>query len=287
MKRRYPNTVDRIIRGKVLGISVGVGTATLLAFFNTTSGITGLKYFVVSAIVVIVVGLIAAYIGGRLTDIPSTIVEGIDRDGKYKIHYDSEANLRESCEITREIFGRDYIAPEVAEQWRLKNPTAFVSLVNEHGHICCGFGTFALEHSCFDEFIKGRLSESDLTSDDIMGPAETKNCNRLYISGVFVRDPKTAVGQKRALPLLWGLLEYHRRRFGLRKERDLYALAVTKEGEQLLKKFNFSIASSKDKRKDRHDLYHRRMNRQAWNEILQKVGNWSATCEISLPDLVQ
>ena len=104
--------------------------------------------------------------------------------------------------------------------------------------------------------------------------------NRLYVSGVVVQDAGTVRGAKRARVMLWALLDYYRRRFGLRKERLLFGLAVTEDSERLMKNLGFQLASPGDGRLDKCNLYEFRMNKTEWQRILAKVGDLSSMCTV-------
>ena len=78
--------------------------------------------------------------------------------------------------------------------------------------------------------------------------------------------------------MLWALLEYYRHRFGLKNTRTLFGFAVTKESEELLKTFQFTLASEHSARRDNCNLYDLRMSKSAWDKISARVANLSSIC---------
>jgi hypothetical protein len=55
--------------------------------------------------------------------------------------------------------------------------------------------------------------------------------------------------------MIGSMLQFIKRRFGLRPSRTLYALAVTEEGERLVQGTGFKLETRKADRRDEHNLY--------------------------------
>jgi hypothetical protein len=228
------------------------------------------------------VGLLATYVRGRITLLPDSLVDEMNSEGKYVFRFCSEENLREACEMTRPFYGHEYVEPETAVRWLRKNPKAFIEMVNEAGELCACFGILALTDSFIEQFIKGRLSDTQLEADDICSEAETKKCKRLYISGVIVRDHKTHKGHKRANVMIWAMLKYTEMIYGLRRKRQLFAVAVTKESERLMKGLGFQLACEGANRKDECNLYSYVLSKESWDHMISQVGDWSKLCKFEL-----
>lgn len=226
------------------------------------------------------IGLAAAYLRGRMKLLPDAIVDEMSADVHYVCRYPSAEGLAEACEMTRPYYGHEYVSAQVAEQWRRKNPKAFVEVVNEQHVLCATFGVLGLTESFFDQYLRGRLTDSELTSDDILSESGTKRAPRLYISGVVVRDPEKYCGHKRTRVMLWCMLGYLRTLLGRRRAVNLYALSVTAESERLLTGMGFRIHSHRSQRKDRCDLYFLELTRQGLEEMEARVGDLSAMCTV-------
>jgi len=186
------------------------------------------------------------------------------------------SELREANTLATSFYGRDAIADELVEQWRLRNSNMYACVLNSENEVESSFSVMPLRDSFLDQFIAGKIVEAQITADDIIPVSESRRASRLYIGGVVVRDPKSTRGQMRTGAMLWAMLVYLRKVYGLRRERTLYALAATKEGERLLKHLHFSLVSAASHRTDHHGLYSLVLDRES-----------AATMEHSIPDYHQ
>ncbi len=80
--------------------------------------------------------------------------------------------------------------------------------------------------------------------------------------------------------MLWVILYYLKKIYGLRKSHTLYASAVTKDSEILLKNLGFTMISFAKGRTDRYDLYSYELIRETWDKLVHKVGDYSLMCDI-------
>jgi hypothetical protein len=212
--------------------------------------------------------------------IPDSLIDEMSSDGSYSCEFCSGPKLREACDMTKPYYGNEYVSADIAEQWRMKNPKAFVQITNSTGELCACFGILALRDSFMNEYIRGNVADTQLRGDDILSFAESKKCKSLYISGIVVRDPSKHAGHKRACVMIWVMLHYMKRVFGLKQEREMFAVAVTKESERLMKHFNFTMVGNGHQRKDRHDMYCLTLSKSAWDKMMMKVSDYSAMCKI-------
>lgn len=274
MKRRMPTFVDRIKRGWKTGLAVLLPVIAVTSWVTSSIGLSGWLVFVVGTFVSLAVAIIAALVHGKLVYIPPIIVDVIGCDGEYTCDYAMPQRLSEACELSRPYYGSEYVNATVVEQWRLKNSTAFVQIVNAENQLCACFGIVGLADSAFEEFIRGRIMDTEFDSRDILNTETTRTADRLYISGVVVREPEIMRGQRRALVMFWCMLSYYKREFGVRKQRAIYALAVSDAGENILKVTGFQIASRAQERRDKKNLYKLVMTRHKWNDLAGKFGDW-------------
>ena len=227
------------------------------------------------------VGILWAWKQGESSPLlPVPFVDELREEPEFRAGYCTREELRQACEMTRESYGDQYISADVAEQWRLRDRKAFVAIANEAGELCACFGLLALERSFADVFLAGQCAETTMRSNDVKGPDAAERSDRLYVSGVVVRGAGTIRGAKRARVMLWALLDYYRRRFGLRRERVLFGLAVTEDSERMMRNLGFRLACARDARVDQCNLYEFKMDKAEWERVLAKVGDLSSMCTV-------
>ena len=139
------------------------------------------------------------------------LVEEVGSDGAYRCKPVTSENLRLACELTRPYYGHEFVRHEIAEQWRVANEEAFECVTNKEGDLCAAFGILPLKDSFMDLFLDGRIEDPQLQAKDILPPGNVRQCKRLYISGVVVRDPTKMIGNKRARVMLWAMLMHLKR----------------------------------------------------------------------------
>jgi hypothetical protein len=235
---------------------------------------------VVVPICCILLGIVIAWICGSIKMLPDAFVDEVGSDAPFKSVLAISDSLREACELTRPHYGREFVGHELAEQWRLANPRAFECIFNRRNELCASFGLLPPSNSFMDLFVDGRIKDLQLKEKDILAGAAAKKCGRLYISGVVVRDPEKMPGHKRARVMLWVMLQHLKREYGLKKRRELYAIAVTKESETLMRNLKFELAANGKNREDKCPLYRYELTRETWNNLLQEVGDCSGICTI-------
>ena len=254
------------LAGAVIGALSATGT--VLPMFAIES--TGIACLTLSAIVTLV--------RGKLKHLPDQVIDDGSSDGGYIAEFCSQADLSEANGLTRPYYRHEYVTDQVAESWRRKNEKGFVAIRNKSGELCASFGILALERSFMDQFIKGRLRDNNLEPDDVMDLTESRRSERLYISGVVVRNADCVIGNKRACVMVWAMIAYIQSMYGSKKRRTVYALAVSKESENLLKGLGFTIASPASSREDRLNLYSLEITRANAERILSLVGDYSKMC---------
>jgi hypothetical protein len=258
--------------------AIGISGA-VITFIAATQMRVPWKIIFLVGLLCFLFGILVTYIRGRITLLPDSLVDEMNSEGQYVCRFCSEEKLREACEMTRPFYGHEYVEPETAVRWLRKNPKAFIEMVNDRGELCACFGILAITDSFMDQFIKGRLSDTQLEPDDICGEHESMKCKRLYISGVIVRDHTTHKGHKRANVMIWAMLTYAKKLYGLRRRRELFAVAVTKESERLMKGLGFHLACESRVRKDECNLYTYGLTKETWDHMISRVGDWSKLCE--------
>ncbi|MHA2367017.1 MAG: hypothetical protein ACXAC7_23895 [Candidatus Hodarchaeales archaeon] len=282
--REKPKLIRRLSKGLKFGLN------TLLILFTLATGIIGtlaitgtvftLNFIVYVAISILIISIIVTFFKGQLEHLPDQIIFDDKIDKEYTATYCTVETLAQANSITKPYYGHEYISNEKAEGWRQKSPNSFIHILNKKGKLCASFGIIIVENSFFSQFIKGRLTDNELEPDDILNDESIKKSNNLYISGVVVKNPDTAIGKRRAVVMVWAMLKYLQHLYGLRKERNIYALAVSKSSENLLNKSGFKVISEASERKDKLNLYHLKFCRDSFNNILTRIGNCSSFCQL-------
>ncbi len=275
IKRIAPNILLRIHNGLAFGFSAFVVLAGLFFAINPPQQNSFWVDKIQTIGIIALIGLFVAYFRGKQKLLPDIMIEELSAENNYSVSFCSQKELREADELTRPLFGKDFISSDQIEQWRLRNEKGFVQISNADGILCACFVILGLEHSFLDQFIAGRVTEHDIDSSVILPFDSMKKEDRIYISGVVVRDPGSYMGAKRARIMFWVMLEYIKMVFGLRKTRTFYGIGLTKESEKLLKTLGFQICCSKTNRKDNSNLYRINLDKKTWTTQLARVGDLS------------
>lgn len=278
-----PTAWARIHNGSSVGIAVMVFFCTVFGFIFTLYKPFQLDLLEIVAVFLAIafLGAISAYFKGHLSFIPPVVIDELSKERHYELSFCDQNSLREADEMTIPYFGNDFIPCEQIEKWRLKNYKGFIHIKNNDGLLCACFVILGLEHTFFEQFIAGRLTEHDIDEKVILDFEDMKKESRIYISGVVVRDPSSYMGAKRARIMLWGMLQYIKDTFGLRKNREFYAVALTRESETLLRNLGFSVSQEKSRRKDNCNLYKITLDKSCWDKLLARIGDMSSMADIN------
>jgi len=284
IKRIKSNFFVRICKGLAFGVATIVGLSTIGGLvFTLYSPQNFYWYYKISSLVIILfIGLSVAYMRGKQKLLPSTFIDELSGENSYSVIFCSREGLREADEMTQPYYGTGFIPFDQIEQWRLQNEKGFIQINNSQGFLCACFVILGLERSFFDQFIAGRVTEHEIDSSVILSYEDMKKEDRIYISGVVVREPGGYLGAKRTRIMLWTMLEYIKQVFALRKTRVLYAVGLTKESEKLLHAMEFKICSSRENRRDHSNLYKIDLDKQTWQRMLAKIGDFSKMVSIGI-----
>jgi len=274
--------MNRMRAGLPAGVAVFLALATVEALALTTGIVPARKLYGIPIVVVaLLVSLIVAYVRGRQKALSLVVCSELDSESKYFCRRCSEANLREATGIVQPIFGRDSIDAAVVEQWRLGNPQGFMEIVNEENVLVGCFVVVGLESSLMRQFKEGTVAESAILGRHVLPMSRTKRLTDIYISGVMVRDSSDYLGAKRTRVLIWCMLKYLKHHFGVSSKKKLYALALNRESERMLKSLKFRVYSKSSSRVDKHNLYMIDYTKDQWEEVSRRLGDLSAMCKIS------
>lgn len=274
----------RMRAGRAAGWAAGgtvFGTAGVIVTIITSMGEkVPWQFWAIAGPLIAISGLLLAYVRGHSELIPSTIVQEIDSDTRYTATYCTQQTLKEACDLTLPYYTSEYVSGEVAEQWRLINPKSFVAIHNAHGELCASFGVMALAPTFLTQFIDGKVTDLQLASADILPASMLKKSPSLYLSGVVVDQPDKFIGHRRTRVMVWCILKYLKSVCTLRNPRTLYALAVTKNSERLLKRLGFKVCCNAKARKDGFNFYELEFTQQRWASMLENYEDYSLLCDI-------
>jgi hypothetical protein len=200
--------------------------------------------------------------------------------GKKILRCPSDLNLtRESVKLARYEFGRNTLPLSQYEPLRAKNPYILICLTERDGEFLGYFDVFPLKTNFAELFLQGRVSEKDLTHEDILDGQEMRRCKYVYIAGLAVCDSERQIGQANAAILIWGLLKYLEHFYSLSKACVL-ASAATGDGENLLQSFNIPLICGSDTRADGQKMYGLYLSRDVIAERIACVPDYSLLCSI-------
>ena len=221
------------------------------------------------------ISVVVLIIKSRPEHLPDIVTDEKNNDGLYGVTFCDEATLQEANALTKPYYKKEYVSDDVAENWRKKNPKGFISIRNNEQDLCAAFGIIAMEKSFWTQFVKGRLIDNELEPDDILDFEQSKKASELYISGVVVRDSEITQGKRRAGVMVWVMIVYLKKMYGTRRQRTIYALAVSETSERMLKRCGFSVKCPGNRRKDGLNLYSLQLDSDGIKQLEERIGDWS------------
>jgi hypothetical protein len=226
--------------------------------------------------------LLAAFHHNRKPELPAEAMEPLVKPyGKFILCCPCNSKLSLSAnQIATKHYGSEGIPFERYEQWRLKNKQILVCLLDDSREVVGYFDILPLRSSFVDAFLSGRVVESQIGPDDILAPQHGTRCQRLYLGGIAVYDPRSHKGKRHADMLVWGLLKYIRYYYSLNRDRKLYAVASSAAGERLLKNFGFTVSCPSSARLDSHNMYALTLTDEILSEALRSRPDFSTLCAV-------
>ncbi len=167
------------------------------------------------------------------------------------------------------------------EQWLIRNENIFVCLFDHTREVRGYFDVFPLREDFMSLFVEGVVGEQDIRREHLLIPSEARTTQRLYLGGLAVRDWHRFEGKRCAAILLWGLIKYFDQFFPSPPNRTLYAHAVTKQGEDLLKRFRFQLVSEPANRKEPYRLYAADVDQQFRNVVRSNIPDYAGMVTLS------
>jgi hypothetical protein len=256
----------------------GAGFATVTGVTSAVVALTPVKVtFTMSAIALTIAAASSWYWAYRRTkprhlpapdELPLKAVGRLQWPG-------TGALARQANAMAASFYGREAIPFDRYELWRLTNPNILVCLTDETNEVVGYFDVLPLKHEAMEMFIQGRLLESEFQHQDLYAADAMDQCHRLYLAGIAVRHPEHHADKRNAAILVWALVKYLEHFYGRDgHERELFALASTKEGEDLIRGFPFEVARPAEAREDHHNLYRLRISNGTLRQVLTVMPDW-------------
>lgn len=190
----------------------------------------------------------------------------------------SSGTAQQAGRLAQECYGTDYtISATTFDAIRLKNPDVLAALVNEEGRFLGYFDVIPLKDAFAQLFIEGRVTENQLRHDDVCAVSELTHCKYLFVSGLAVWSPESFNGRRNASMLVWALLRYLEHYYGSIQPL-IFAVAATKEGDDLLRRFKLKLTTDAANRPDNSRLYSVRLNDYEITRRLACLPDWCGLC---------
>lgn len=266
----------------ILGTSVAIvgSVSAALGIIDVHFGVLG------AAILAVVILALSGIFHFRGLAMPQVAVDDIiapneDSYSPLTLHCPCDIKLAyEASRLAEDCYsGTTTIESTIFEQLRVKNPLVLSCLTDRHGHFVGYFDVIPLYEAFAQSLVQGRLTESQISHEDVLPPEQMKSCKYLFISGIAVREPNTYAGRRSANILVWALLRYLERHYG-QSNALVFALAATPEGDELLQRFKLRPAPGNAGRTDRYKLYSIKLRQSEIAQRLACLPNWERLCEL-------
>lgn len=175
------------------------------------------------------------------------------------------------------------IEASIYEQLRVKNPLILSCLTDRRGRFVGYFDVIPLSEPFAQSLIHGQTTESHISHEDVLSPQQMKSCKYLFLSGIAVHAPDTYAGRRNASILVWALLQYLKQHYR-HSDAIVFALAATREGDELLQRFKLRLAPGNTFRADHYKLYSIGISEDEIARRLACMPNWGQLCRLPWTD---
>ncbi len=275
--------VIRSLRRKDFAIKFWGTFLTVLALPSALLTILGAHWSVLSTSFLVLVALFFSVFvhRHRLAKMHLPLNSDLFSTDKTYVHCPCDLNLADAAkQLAHDSYPIDRsIAPDRFEQLRVKNSVILACLTAPDGELLGYFDVIPLREHFALLFLKGAVTEMQITHEDVLGRREMRSCKYLFISGLAVRNPENQDGSVSASILVWAIMRYLQH-FYSAAEPMVFALASSSAGDSLLRKFKFEIGCAAEGRIDRYKLYKLQLTRTALLNRLECVPDWSMSCSL-------
>lgn len=186
---------------------------------------------------------------------------------------------RRAAKLAGYEFGRNTISTSNYEPLRAKNRYILSCLIGAKGDFLGYFDVFPLKKNFAELFLQGRVSERDLTHENIYSGREMRRSKYLYIAGIAACDSDSQAGSVNATILIWGLLKYLDYFFG-HSEAYIFASAASSDGERVLQSLKIPLICEAATRNDKQRVYGVRLSPERIADRLASVPDYTLLCSL-------
>jgi hypothetical protein len=274
-----------LIREKEFVLGLAATFAAILGVASAILSITGIQFQIGIALFVIAVAMVVAILFHfRGLASPQVAVDDVlfsDNLDSLLTHLHCPCDLSLSNEakgLARQCYAASVtIGPDLYEQLRAKNPYILACLTDRRGKFLGYFDAIPIRESFGETFLRGAVTEMQITHEDVLPPDKMHHCKYLFIAGLAVHNPNTYAGRRHANILVWALLKYLAHFYGSAKPLS-FAVAATKEGDHLLHRFGVNLQAEAANRVDGYRLYSLMLTREEIAKRLAYLPDWQLLC---------
>jgi len=161
-------------------------------------------------------------------------------------HFASEAN-----KWAHRTFGNLTISYLDYKNWRARNPRIFVAMVGPEQRLYGYFDIFPLTQDIGQAILGGKKAEADITCNDILPPAQMRECRYVYIASIEC-CVTNEVAEYRLVTCLANRLF---KLYPPQRARTYLAFDATADGRRLLKRNGFTCIQDKSTGACKQNLY--------------------------------
>lgn len=248
----------------IFSTTIGFGASIILFIpevsLNTTySKIIALLFCIILSVVITLITKPVKYVIENFN--VDDLVLDINTSTKILFPY-QEKYLKPINIIANSYYGDRNPDLTILKQWYGRNPYTLITLVDKYNTILGYYDILPLEDNFAKDFIAGRVTEEDIRSRHILTPKQMRNAKYLYFAGVAIKDYTKQRNKIYSGQLIYSAYIYLNNFYDLDREIIMFAIAATNCGEKLLKGLDYSLESSRHNRKDKTDLYLKKVTKQ-------------------------
>jgi|ERR1700734_817351 len=268
-------------------LQLGATMVAIIGIASAVMGITDTHFNVGNTVLLFVVAFASSFlVNARSLITPQVSVDDVvpfEIGDDFFVRVHCPCDLRLSAEAKRlasQCFATSYtIAPEIYEQLRVKNPYILACLTDNRGVFLGYFDVIPVKEGFAAPLIKGAITEASITHEDVLAPHEMSTCKYLFLSGLAVCNQDTHSGRRNANTMVWAILKYLESFYGT-GHPFAFAIAATKAGDELLRRFRLNLEGTGTGRLDRSNIYSIVITRQEILWRLARMPDWSRLCEL-------
>jgi len=208
-----------------------------------------------------------------------TMLPELTDDFFVRVHCPCDSRLTsEAKKLAKLCFSATYtIAPNVYDLLRAKNPYILACMTDSRGNFLGYFDMIPVKETFALQLKRGKITEEDITDEDVLAADEMRHCKYLFIAGLAVHNPGTQVGARNGSAMVWAMLKYLET-FYVSQEPVAFAVAATKTGDELLQKSKFNLDGNAADRRDKSNFYSIVITREEVRWRLNRSPDWTGLC---------